>query len=801
MAYYDRIDAPIYYEEIMETVEEINEENPYIDSLSMVLGTGNPIINYNNFFPQPGEGILYAIPAEIFTEKEKTVGYTGGYAGASIRIAKGLTVHTGGRRGEPVKQIIRDSNYGDYILTNKRVVFISNSNGFEFKLEKITSLLDDGISTISIQSGRSVKNLKFDVANYKYVLDMTRRAIKFLQMDIDPFFVKNRLNQLRSGEVGCDLESIYRDMELFAREKAIEGNYAENQKNILNNIGPEDMKYIYLILLQGIILKGHDEKLIKGVSAQEMILEIFKILDSLRRAGHIHTYDKKETEILSNEAFLEKYKFFETIDFESDNMSRIKTELIRLLSIISYSKNLRQTKEAVDEILHSRNEGPTEYDVFLNFEKNKWTEESKDVQSYILTGLQYCLKNYNYKRCYLGLKCYPQEQTYIDGMQYQYTPYDKKHWIDFKEKISLEEFKNEVSTFYSLADYSEETSDAIEQYLKLHLKFLYNFVKTHQELEVRYKMLKEKVQNVDFVYKYFVEYFPKEWIVLKNVYLKDTISDIVVVNKHGVFTFYVKNFDCNSITIKDDGAVINNETKLTIKTKLEAFKDSQPRITCFNNVSYEQDWGENIISNSKEDVKNLAKILDENYPKKGFLFKKKISMNWDDIIKGAIYVPNNRIDIQNEQSYSVITPESLKVYFDSHTREVIDDQEIEIIKNILIKFSDAAGFNRYPVQYLDMYQSSVLSKVTEESKEFFQKYVQSLGGVNNLMNIGHSLTYYPTYSDESKPDSLRFVKAKECELFINEFFSDDDMECVEEFQGGYKWLVFETLNLDEEMYD
>lgn len=99
MAYYDRIDAPIYYEEIMETVEEINEENPYIDSLSMVLGTGNPIINYNNFFPQPGEGILYAIPAEIFTEKEKTVGYTGGYAGASIRIAKGLTVHTGGRRG------------------------------------------------------------------------------------------------------------------------------------------------------------------------------------------------------------------------------------------------------------------------------------------------------------------------------------------------------------------------------------------------------------------------------------------------------------------------------------------------------------------------------------------------------------------------------------------------------------------------------------------------------------------------------------------------------------------------------
>lgn len=47
--------------------------------------------------------------------KNKTVGYTSGYGGASFRIAKGLTLHSGRSRGHAIKRDVKFEYLGTFI--------------------------------------------------------------------------------------------------------------------------------------------------------------------------------------------------------------------------------------------------------------------------------------------------------------------------------------------------------------------------------------------------------------------------------------------------------------------------------------------------------------------------------------------------------------------------------------------------------------------------------------------------------------------------------------------------------------
>ena len=46
--------------------------------------------------PDIDEILIYATPAATFKDKEQIVGYTGKSAGVSVRVAKGVTVRSGG---------------------------------------------------------------------------------------------------------------------------------------------------------------------------------------------------------------------------------------------------------------------------------------------------------------------------------------------------------------------------------------------------------------------------------------------------------------------------------------------------------------------------------------------------------------------------------------------------------------------------------------------------------------------------------------------------------------------------------
>lgn len=162
-----------------------NESNPYCDVLPFELKYSFPKVNYTGFFAQKNEAIIYAVPAFSFTEKVKTTGYSGKSAGVSVRVAKGLTVRTGGSGGNLIRQNIKEEFRGDYIITNKRIIFVSEKEGFEYKLNQITAVKLIDSESFYIQSGKTIKNIRVNGSNLAYTYSLTNTAIDNFIKDVD----------------------------------------------------------------------------------------------------------------------------------------------------------------------------------------------------------------------------------------------------------------------------------------------------------------------------------------------------------------------------------------------------------------------------------------------------------------------------------------------------------------------------------------------------------------------------------------------------------------------------------------
>ncbi len=95
-----------------------------------------PII-YTPLFLDYGEVAVYYSEATLLETKKRVVGRTGGYSGVSVRIAKGLSVRTGGSSGRSVYGDVSFTYPGELVITNQRIVFLSDSKGFELKHHSI----------------------------------------------------------------------------------------------------------------------------------------------------------------------------------------------------------------------------------------------------------------------------------------------------------------------------------------------------------------------------------------------------------------------------------------------------------------------------------------------------------------------------------------------------------------------------------------------------------------------------------------------------------------------------------------
>lgn len=129
-----------------------------------------PIID-TPVFLNYGEVAVYHSQATRQETKNRVIGRTGSYGGGTVRIAKGLSIHTGGSSSRPIYGDVSMQYPGEFIITNERIVFLSNQKGFELKHQNITAATayKDGFA--------------FQSKNTSYVLLVPRADLATLAFD------------------------------------------------------------------------------------------------------------------------------------------------------------------------------------------------------------------------------------------------------------------------------------------------------------------------------------------------------------------------------------------------------------------------------------------------------------------------------------------------------------------------------------------------------------------------------------------------------------------------------------------
>lgn len=83
---------------------------------------------------QAGEKAYGACHASL--KEVKTVGFSAGTQGVSVRVAKGVTLRTSGTRGKAVKGLVSVST-GELVITDRRIVFSGDRKSFAIPLEDL----------------------------------------------------------------------------------------------------------------------------------------------------------------------------------------------------------------------------------------------------------------------------------------------------------------------------------------------------------------------------------------------------------------------------------------------------------------------------------------------------------------------------------------------------------------------------------------------------------------------------------------------------------------------------------------
>lgn len=107
----------------------------------------NLVIQDPNINLQKDEVCFYSGTAQAYHKKNVVTGYSGRSAGVSVRVAKGLSVHTGGSGGKSIRGDVVEKYPGRFYLTNKRLILLAEKYGFAVSIPKILQIQfrSDGI--------------------------------------------------------------------------------------------------------------------------------------------------------------------------------------------------------------------------------------------------------------------------------------------------------------------------------------------------------------------------------------------------------------------------------------------------------------------------------------------------------------------------------------------------------------------------------------------------------------------------------------------------------------------------------
>ena len=124
-----------------------------------------------------GEQAVYACRAERVETKNRRIGTTGGGAGASIRVAKGVRIRTGGTGSKSVYGDVEMVHGGEFVVTTDRIVFVANSRAFEEKLADISAISVDS-GCLTIMAGN--RNYAMRMPCPEYPCEIIKRCINAL---------------------------------------------------------------------------------------------------------------------------------------------------------------------------------------------------------------------------------------------------------------------------------------------------------------------------------------------------------------------------------------------------------------------------------------------------------------------------------------------------------------------------------------------------------------------------------------------------------------------------------------------
>lgn len=114
-----------------------------------------------------GEVCHYCGPAIFVKTKNVVVGYSSGHAGASIRVAKGMSIRTGGSKAAPIRGDVQERTNGVLSITNKRVVFSANKGAFDKKITTLSAVTPYS-NGIAFQFGETQYPLETKEPEYVY---------------------------------------------------------------------------------------------------------------------------------------------------------------------------------------------------------------------------------------------------------------------------------------------------------------------------------------------------------------------------------------------------------------------------------------------------------------------------------------------------------------------------------------------------------------------------------------------------------------------------------------------------------
>lgn len=98
-----------------------------------------PVVYNSSLLLRNNEVAVYYSRATRQITKNRLVGRTSNYGGGSVRVTRGVSVHTGSSTSRSVYGDVTTHYAGELVITNERIVFVSNEKAFEIPHNKITA--------------------------------------------------------------------------------------------------------------------------------------------------------------------------------------------------------------------------------------------------------------------------------------------------------------------------------------------------------------------------------------------------------------------------------------------------------------------------------------------------------------------------------------------------------------------------------------------------------------------------------------------------------------------------------------